>query len=114
MITVENIDNNMIANNLQPSTPIHPGEIIKDEMEFRGITQRQLAQQLELSPSLLNEILNAKRRVSTEYALLFEAALGIDAELWIRLQTQYDLQMAKSNTNFVERLNKIRKIAAVL
>ena len=88
----------MIANNLQPSTPIHPGEIIKDEMEFRGITQRQLA----------------KRRVSTEYALLFEAALGIDAELWIHLQTQYDLQMAKSNTSFVERLNKIRKIAAVL
>lgn len=48
-----------------------------------------------VSPTLLNEILNGKRSVSTEYALLFEAALGIDAEVWIRQQARYDMQMAK-------------------
>ena len=105
--------------------------MIKDEIEYRGISQRKLALQMGVSPTLLNEILNGKRSVSTEYALLFEAALGtdrsrglgdvykrqalgIDAEVWIRQQARYDMQMAKSDTSFLERLAHIRKIAAVL
>lgn len=75
MITLQGIDPKMIANNLTPSNPIHPGELIKDEIEYRGISQRKLALQMGVSPTLLNEILNGKRSVSTEYALLFEAAL---------------------------------------
>ena len=90
MITLKGVDPRMIANNLTPSEPIHPGEMIKDEIEYRGLSQRKLAEQMGLSPTLLNEILNGKRSVSTEYALLFEAALGIDAEIWIRLQADYD------------------------
>lgn len=104
----------MIANNLTPSEPIHPGEMIKDEIEYRGLSQRKLAEQMGISPTLLNEILNGKRSVSTEYALLFEAALGIDAEIWIRLQADYDMQKAKSNKSFLERLANIRKLAATL
>lgn len=114
MITLQGIDPKMIANNLTPSNPIHPGELIKDEIEYRGISQRKLALQMGVSPTLLNEILNGKRSVSTEYALLFEAALGIDAEVWIRQQARYDMQMAKSDISFLERLVHIRKIAAVL
>ena len=67
-----------------------------------------------ISPTLLNEILNGKRSVSTEYALLFEAALGIDAEIWLRQQGRYDMQKAKSNKSFLERLANIRKLAATL
>ena len=110
MITLQGIDPKMIANNLTPSNPIHPGELIKDEIEYRGISQRKLALQMGVSPTLLN----GKRSVSTEYALLFEAALGIDAEVWIRQQARYDMQMAKSDISFLERLAHIRKIAAVL
>lgn len=110
MITLQGIDPKMIANNLTPSNPIHPGELIKDEIEYRGISQRKLALQMGVSPTLLNEILNGKRSVSTEYALL----LGIDAEVWIRQQARYDMQMAKSDISFLERLAHIRKIAAVL
>ena len=102
----------MIANNLTPSEPIHPGEMIKDEIEYRGISQRKLAVQMGISPTLLNEILNGKRAISTEYALLFEAALGIDAEIWLRLQADYDMQVAKSNKSFLERLAQVRKLAA--
>ncbi len=54
---------------------IHPGEMIKDEIESRGITQKKLAETTGISPSVLNEMLNGKRAVSTEYALLLEAAL---------------------------------------
>ena len=42
MITLKGVDSKMIANNLIPSEPIHPGEILKDEIEYRGISQRNL------------------------------------------------------------------------
>lgn len=114
MIKIEGVDPKMIANNLTPSELIHPGEILKDEIEYRGISQRKLAAQMGISPTLLNEILNGKRAVSSEYALLFEAALGIDAEPLIKLQVDYNIQVAKSDKSFLERLANIRKIAAVL
>lgn len=114
MITLKGVDPKMIANNLTPSEPIHPGEMIKDEIEYRGISQRKLATQMGISPTLLNEILNGKRAVSAEYALLFEAALGIDAEIWVRQQARYDMQVAKTDKSFAERLANIRKIAAIL
>lgn len=114
MITLEGVDPKMIANNLTPFEPTHPGEVLKDEIEYRGISQRKLALQMGISPRLLNEILNGKRSVSTQYALLFEAALGIDADIWIRMQTRYDMQKAKSDKSFLERLANIRKISAVL
>lgn len=114
MITIKGVDPRMIANNLTPSEPTHPGEIIKDEIEYRGISQRKLAAQMGISHTLLNEILNAKRAVSVQYALLFEAALGIDAGIWIRMQARYDMQMAKSDKSFLQRLDNIRKMTAVL
>ena len=104
----------MIANNIAPSQPIHPGEMIKDEIEYRGISQRKLAGQMGISPSLLNEILNGKRSVSTEYALMFEAVLGINAEIWLKQQYRYDMQKAKSDKSFLKRLADIRKCAAAL
>ncbi len=114
MITLPGVDPKMIANNLTSSILIHPGEMIKDEIEYRGLSQRKLAAQMGISPTILNEILNGKRAVSTEYALLFEAALGIDADIWLRLQADYNMQVAKSNKSFMERLANIRKIAVML
>lgn len=114
MITIKGVDPRMIANNLTPYTPIHPGEMIKDEIEYRGLSQRKLAAQMGISPTLLNEILNGKRAVSTQYALLFEAALDIDADIWLRQQARYDMQIAKSDKSFLERLAHIRKMAAML
>ena len=61
-----------------------------------------------------NEILNGKRPVTTEYALLLEAALGTPASIWIGLQADYNLQKAKQDKSFMKRLEKVRKIAAVL
>ena len=104
----------MIANNLYPSNPIHPGEMIKDEIEYRGITQKALAAEIGIPASVLNEILNGKRAVTTEYALLLEAALGIEADLWLSLQTEYNKQIARSNPSFLERLAKIRHAAAFM
>ena len=114
MITLPGVDPNMIANNLTPSEPIHPGELLIDELEARGIKQSQLAKEIGMSPSLLNEIVKGKRAVTTEYAMLFEAALGIDADFWLRTQADYNKQMARADASFMARLANIRRIAAML
>ena len=52
----------MVANNLTPAFPTHPGEVLKDEIEYRGISQRKLAEEMGIAYSALNEILNAKQK----------------------------------------------------
>ena len=114
MITIKGVDPSMIANNLEPLQPVHPGEMIKDEIECRGISQKKLAEQTGIPYTALNEVLNGKRPVSTEYALLLEAALGVEAGIWIKTQADYDLITAKRNQSFAKRLAKVREIAAML
>ena len=114
MIHITGIQDNMIANNLMPFSPTHPGEIIKDEIECRGITQRQLSDVTGIAYSVINEVLNGKRSVTVEYALLIGKARDIDADTFIRMQAEYDFHMTKNNASFLSRLSKIQKIAAVL
>ena len=89
MITIQGIDPNMIANNIESAYPTHPGSILKDEIEYRGITQHKLAQQMGVPYSALNEILNGKRPLTEKMALLFEAILGIDAEPLLALHFSF-------------------------
>jgi len=114
MNTLPNIDPMMIANNLVPFEPTHPGELIRDELEAREMSQAALAKQIGVSATLLNEVINGKRAVNTELALLLEASWGIPASLWLGLQSDYNMQVAKSDKSFMERLASIRRIAAVL
>ena len=114
MIKIDGVDPKMIANNLIPFEPTHPGEVLKDEIEFRGISQKKLAKEMGVSYTVLNEILNAKRSLNTKYAMLLESALDLDAEPLLKMQTSYNLQMAKKDNRFMERINKVRKIAALL
>ena len=102
-----------VANNMVSSMLIHPGEMIKDEIVARGFTQKDLAKQMGVSYTVFNEILNGKRPVTTEYALLLEAALGTDANIWLGLQADYNMQKMKQDRSFMKRLEQIRKIAAV-
>ena len=110
---VQNKYDSEIANNMMSSMLIHPGEMIKDEIVARGMTQKELAKKMGVSYTVFNEILNGKRPVTTEYALLLEAALGTNASIWIGLQADYNMQKAKQDKSFLKRLEKIRKIAAV-
>ena len=114
MIDIPGIDPNMIANNLIPSQPTHPGEVLREEIESRGITQTKLANEIGVRVSLLNELINGKRNFTIEYAMMIEAALGIDADFWIRMQANYDRKMANLNKKFMDKISHIRRIAAVL
>ena len=114
MIKITETDPKMIANNLVPFQPTHPGEVLREEIESRGITQTKLANEIGVRVSLLNELINGKRDFTIEYAMLIEAALGIDADFWVRMQANYDRKMAKLNKDFMNKISKIRRIAAVL
>lgn len=113
MIMIEGVDPKMIANNLKPYKPTHPGEVLKDELEYRGISQRGLAKEMGISYSVLNEVLNAKRALNPELAMMMEAALGVDAAPLLAMQNEYDMLMAERNESFMEKLKNIRRIAAV-
>ena len=97
-----------------PFRPYHPGELLKDELEYRHISQKAFAKQLGVPYTAFNEVLNGKRPVSSELALLVEAALGVSAGLLVRLQTDYNLQVATQDKTLAERIAKVRQIAAML
>lgn len=114
MIEIQGIDPKMIANNLESAYPTHPGSILKDEIEYRGITQYKLSQEMGIPYSALNEILNGRRPLTEKTALLFEAVLGVDAEPLLGLQMDYNLRKRRKDSSFMEKLAQLRKVAAVL
>ena len=78
-----------------PFIATHPGELIKDELKERNLTQKELSEMTGIKPSVLSETINGKRSVSLNVAVALERALGIPAEIWMNLQTQYDLDSAQ-------------------
>lgn len=94
--------------------PIHPGEIVKEELEYRGISQKHFAEVIDVSYTMLNDILNGKRPISTDFALTIEAATGISAELLVRMQLRYNLQVARSKTENIKKWEKIRKTSVAM
>lgn len=114
MIEIEDIEQNMIANNLEPFEPTHPGELLKDEIEYRNISQKQLAADMGVSYTVLNDIVRGKRPVNTKFALLCEQALNIPAYMLLRLQADYDMLTTRRDKTFAARLANVRKIVAAL
>ena len=66
-----------------PVAATHPGELIRDELKERGMTQKQLAADMDIKPSVLSETVNGKRAISMNMALALEKALEIPAEIWL-------------------------------
>lgn len=77
-----------------PFVATHPGELIKDELKERGLTQKKLAEMTGIKASVISETISGKRSVSMNMAVALEKALGIPAEMWMNLQTQYNLDTA--------------------
>ena len=94
-------------------TPTHPGEVLKDEIEYRKISQSRLAKQMGMSYKILNDILNERRPVTVATAMMFEAALDIPADSLMRLQLKYNMQEAQRDNKLLSRLAEIRKMASM-
>jgi antitoxin HigA-1 len=77
--------------------PITPGEILKLEfMEPLGISQNQLARDLDVPAGRINEIIRGKRSLTADTALRLERCFGVSAQFWLNLQTRYELKIARS------------------
>lgn len=75
-----------LANNLQSFTPYHPGELVKDELEYRAIKQKDFAEKFNISYSVLNEVLNGKRNITSEFALVLEALWASRQMFWLEFK----------------------------
>ena len=76
--------------------PSHPGEILNDVyLSQLGWTQTKLAQELGCAHRKVNEIINGKRSISPDFAIDLEEVLKTEAEMWVRLQAEFDLHQAR-------------------
>ena len=75
--------------------PVHPGEVLQEELVARGLTANALALKLRVPANRLTEILNGKRGVSPDTALRLSRYLGTSPAFWLNLQSQYDLARAE-------------------
>ena len=92
-----------------PFCPVHPGGLLKDELEYRRLSQKSVAKMLGIPYTIFNEILNEKRPVTTDFALYMEAALEIPAHILVGMQTDYNLQVAQSDKKIIDKLGQIKK-----
>ena len=88
--------------------PPHPGEFITDIFLVpHGISGRELALKLDVSPSTLSRILNGSSRVTPEMALRLSKAIGRSAESWLAMQDTYDLWTARKSLD-LKRVSKLK------
>lgn len=92
--------------------PTHPGDVVKEELEFRGISQKEFSKVTGISYTMLNEILNAKRPITSDVALVIEAALGINPEMLLNMQTRYNMIQARMKPSLNSHLEQIRQMCA--
>ncbi|MDQ1086771.1 HigA family addiction module antitoxin [Siphonobacter sp. SORGH_AS_1065] len=88
---------------LTPAKPTHPGEILADELEARGLKQQEFARQIGMQKSQLNEIIKGKRNINAELAILLETTIDVPATYWLNAQQCYDLDLAKQQKRVQER-----------
>jgi len=87
--------------------PTHPGEILNEEfLKPLEISQTELAEVLGTTFRTINELVNAKRNLSSEMAVKLAKYFGTSAELWFNLQNQYDIYVVSKSLN--KQLNQIK------
>ena len=91
------------SKNPVPFMAVHPGMMIKPELEERGISQKQFASMLGVQASHLSEVLNNKRALTTELAVKIEKAIGIPAKTLLSAQAHYDLESTDASKNDVQQ-----------
>ena len=80
---------------LQSDLAIPPGELLAEELEVRGLTQSELAEQMGRPRQVISAIVRGKKAITAETALQLEGALDIPAHLWIGLEGRYQLALAR-------------------
>ena len=91
--------------------PVHPGEVLlEDFMKPLGLSQYRLAQELNVPAMRISQIVHGKRSITADTALRLARYFGTSADVWMRLQARYDLEIAEAElAERVEREVKVRE-----
>lgn len=100
------------ASEITAYSAYHPGELLKEEMEYRNINTSVFSEQFGIAPGVLDNVLKGNKDVTAELALTMEAALGINADMLVRMQSDYELYQSRHNKSFLAKLENIKRIAA--
>ncbi len=77
---------------------VHPGEVLRDELEEMGVTPTSFARQIDVPPNRVGQIIAGKRSVTGDTALRFGHWFGVDPQFWMNLQAQFDLAVAEGRS----------------
>ena len=83
----------------------HPGSLLAEELEVRGMSQRELARRIGRPYQVVNEIVRGRKAITAETALQLEAEFGTRAYIWLRLQADYDLVIARQKLKASARVS---------
>jgi len=104
------------TNGLSYEFIIHPGETLKEILQDRDMTQRELAMRTDVKEPHISGILNCQKPISVSFAKKLEYALGIDASFWINLQANYEKELAdfeEFNQISPEELDILQKLKSI-
>ena len=74
---------------------VHPGEVLKDELDELGITPTEFARQIDVPPNRISQIIAGKRAVTGDTALRFGHWFGTEPQFWLNLQSAYEIRIAE-------------------
>ena len=92
-------------------TPIHPGEILSDELAELNIAAAELARAIRVPPNRITQIISGKRSISADTALRLGKWFGTGPRLWLNLQQAYELDLASQELEDTLKQIKTRKAA---
>ena len=76
-------------------TPIHPGEVLAEELEELGVSPTELSRQIRVPANRISQIINGKRAVTGDTALRLAHWFGTSPQFWMNLQALYDVRLAR-------------------
>ena len=74
---------------------VHPGEILKDELDEFSVSPTALARSIDVPPNRVSQIIAGKRSITGDTALRLGHWFGVDPQFWLNLQAQFDLAVAE-------------------
>ena len=83
--------------------PVHPGEILGDELTEIGITPTALARQLKVPPNRITQIVQGKRAITGDTALRLAHWFGTSPQFWLNLQSSYEIRIAEKEAGALIR-----------
>ena len=88
---------------------IHPGEILKEELNSLSMSPSALAQHIGVPPNRICAIVNGRRSITADTALRLSQCFGTSPEFWMNLQTSYEIKLARENNQIdILKINRIK------